>query len=186
MNTDQLKPYDRQPDEPNLWYDRFFKFMLLGPERSLIETYRQISNAARAAKGQPPLRLSARIPQSWRQRASQFDWKARAESWDNQQRRLTLKKVERTRSMAMDQSQDAMQVQIDLMHGELKDPDGQLTEGQNSAQRRLSADSVLDRAGVLPESRDLAEDDQEIKIKEIRVHLADTAEQEPDSDHQSD
>ena len=163
------KPYERLPDEPNRWYHRFFRFMRLGPERTLIQCYKDISNAARAAKGRPPLSASARLPQSWRQRARQFSWHERAEAWDQEQKELELKKVERTRSLARSCAQEAMQVHIDLMNGELKDPDGKLTEGQNSAQRRLAADSVLDRAGVLPDTTE-PEEEQEVPVVALHVY----------------
>ena len=171
MLTKEAKPYEPQEGEPNIWYDRFVKFMLLGSGRSLARCYRDVINTERSTKGRPSLPTTARCPQSWRQRARQFDWWHRAEAWDREQRRLTLQKVDQTRRLAQDQAREALQIHLDLMRGELKGPDGQLTEGQNSAQRRMAADSVLDRAGVLPEDPNLNEERQEVKIREIRVNL---------------
>lgn len=72
-------PWDRQPDEPAVWYSRFETYRLLGPERSMLQGY----NAWRARKGRTK---SLRIPGNWDKMASRWQWVARADTWDEQER----------------------------------------------------------------------------------------------------
>jgi hypothetical protein len=169
----ETKPYHRQEGEPNLWYDRFHKFMRMGAGRSLARCYQEISNAERSRQGRPLLPSTASCPGTWRQRAREFDWERRAEAWDKEQRRLDLESVQQARSMARSLSPDAIKVIEDTMRGELKNPDGTLTEGQNCTQRRLAAEKILNLVGMADQEPEEDEFEGPIKITEIRVHLAD-------------
>jgi hypothetical protein len=142
------QPYHRQPGEPNRWYQRFRYFMELGPSRSIARCYREITNAARARQGRPLLSTSASCPKAWHDRARQFDWVERAAAWDCEQKRLERQQVEHVRAMARNLAEEAIQVLQQTLRGELKNPDGSLTEGQNCTQRRLAAEKILDLAGI--------------------------------------
>ena len=131
--TPQL--YHRQPGEPNRWYQRFCCFRDLGPSRSIARCYREITNAARARQGRPLLSTTASCPKAWHDRARQFDWVER-------------RQVEHVRAMARNLAEEAILVLQQTLRGELKNPDGTLTEGQNCTQRRLAAEKILDLAGV--------------------------------------
>ena len=170
MSQDKTKHYHRQPGEPARWYARFHQFMLLGPERSLNRCYRQVSNECRIANGRPLLSPTAKCPQVWRTRAREYSWWDRAEAWDEEQSKLIRQKVKKTRTLAQEQALEALQVHLDLMRGQLKDPNGKFAIGQNSNQRRLAADSVLNRAGITYDPAQEQEDRSEIQIKEIWVH----------------
>ena len=167
MSEIDPKPYHRQPDEPNRWFHRFEHFKNLGPGRSLARCYREIINVERARAGRPLLPSTASVPHVWRQRARQYDWEDRAESWDQEEMRRERRKIERVRSVARDLSMKAIRILESTMLGELKNPDGTLTPGQNCAQRRIAAEKILDLVGV--RVVDLDDDDDLDGIKAIRI-----------------
>ncbi len=81
-------PWDRQRDEngelePNLWYDRFEQYRAAGPNRSITRIYK----AWRVTMGYEKLRYSA-YPSSWVRASNRWNWKERAESWDEHRRQL--------------------------------------------------------------------------------------------------
>ena len=71
--------FERWDGEPNLWYARFVRFREMGAGRSLEGCYREAINAERSAKGREGLRKGARCSPTWRKKAQEFDWWARAE-----------------------------------------------------------------------------------------------------------
>jgi hypothetical protein len=77
--TDALCPWERQHGEPNRWYDRFERYRLAGPGRSLLGTV----NAERTERGRARTRS---VPQAWAKNAKQWQWRERAEAWDEHQR----------------------------------------------------------------------------------------------------
>lgn len=72
--SEEREPWEQREGEPNLWYDRFTLFRLLGPKRTLSFAHRQ--EVARSRK------KSQYLPGSWRDAANEWDWVARAEAWD--------------------------------------------------------------------------------------------------------
>src|SRR5215471_16350471 len=76
---DQPQPWERQPGEPNRWFDRFERYRLAGPSRSLLG----ILNAERQQKGAARGRS---LPQAWARNAKHWRWRQRAAAWDEQQR----------------------------------------------------------------------------------------------------
>ena len=170
-------PYHRKPDEPHLWFQRFEHFMHLGSARSVSRTYRELINQQRARDGRPPLTSSASCPAVWRQRARQFNWDDRAEAWDRYQKRQERAKIERVRTMARDLSPQAIRTLESTMLGQLRDPDGTLTPGQNCAQRRLAAEKILDLVGVgVVETDDDYDDDHIFEIRGITIVHPDSPE----------
>ena len=83
--TPPPKPYQQQPGEPHNWYDRFHRFCLLGPSRTLIQCYRQVI-AERTAAGNGRQRIPQQAPGAWKRKARELDWHARAAAWDADQR----------------------------------------------------------------------------------------------------
>ena len=59
----------------SLWADRYERFRLAGPGRSLLALY----NAERIAKGQAPAKS---VPGAWDAVAKAGDWRKRAAAWD--------------------------------------------------------------------------------------------------------
>ena len=74
-----MNPWDRQPDERNLWYARFVQFRDMGPDRTLVEAV----NRWRDKKGRS---RTTNAPTSWRRACDREHWVARAESWDEAER----------------------------------------------------------------------------------------------------
>jgi hypothetical protein len=71
-------PWDRLDDEPAPWFARFDRYRLLGPSRTLEETWRGEQNGAE--------RSGKRAPGSWCEQARRWRWRQRAEAWDAVQR----------------------------------------------------------------------------------------------------
>lgn len=91
-----MNAWDRQRDgagnlEPNLWYDRFTDFRLMGADRSLLGCV----NAEKVRKGQ---KKTSYAPGSWRDAALKWDWRERAQAWDEEQRRSRIKEEEGARA----------------------------------------------------------------------------------------
>ncbi|MFC1996802.1 hypothetical protein ACFLXI_04245 [Chloroflexota bacterium] len=179
MMTDiESKPYHRQEGEPNLWYDRFHTFMCMGAGRSFARCYREVINRDRSLQGRPLLPGNAKCPGSWRQRAREFDWVGRAEAYDQERRRLALQKKNESWMHALNLAPEAVNILEKTMFGELKDPDGKPTEGQNCTQRRLAAEGILDWADSNPDIPSQDDGDiQQIKIKGIIVERYDDSDE---------
>ena len=70
-----LQPWDRQEKEPNLWFNRFERFRLQGPTRSVNSVY----VTEWKQKGKKP---SSSAPTYWYENAEKWGWHERAEAWD--------------------------------------------------------------------------------------------------------
>jgi len=73
----ELDPWDLQPGESPLWFDRFTQFRLLGPHRSLAKVYRL---SRLREHGKVVERDNA--PSLWNARAKEWKWRERASAWD--------------------------------------------------------------------------------------------------------
>jgi hypothetical protein len=73
------EPWERQPGEPNLWFSRFQRYLLAGPSRSLLGTV----NGERTEKGREK---QSKVPGSWNQAFARWNWRERAEAWDERVR----------------------------------------------------------------------------------------------------
>jgi hypothetical protein len=67
-------PWDRQPDEPSLWFARFDTYRLLGPSRTIEAAFRE----GMGEKGKCPSR--------WYTESVRWRWRERAEAWDASER----------------------------------------------------------------------------------------------------
>lgn len=72
-------PWDRLADEPWLWFDRFTKYRLMGPNRNLRKVYRE-DRAHRTPDN--PLPDDQGAPHDWTAKSKIYHWKERAEAWD--------------------------------------------------------------------------------------------------------
>lgn len=75
------QPWDRLPREPNRWYDRFERFRLMGSNRAIIGVY----NGEREKNGKP---RCASVPPPWNVAAHTYNWRERAEAWDEHNREI--------------------------------------------------------------------------------------------------
>lgn len=76
--------------EPNLWFDRFTDYRLMGAGRSLLGCV----NQERVTKGH---KKSNYTPGSWREAFEEWNWDERAEAWDEQERQLKEAEWEKRR-----------------------------------------------------------------------------------------
>ena len=65
----ELHPWDQHPDENDLWYARFVRFVALGPTRS-------VSLVAKGYRNAYP------VPAHWPMQAKQMHWRERATAFD--------------------------------------------------------------------------------------------------------
>lgn len=72
--SEEREAWDQIEGEPNLWFDRFTIYRLLGPKRSIRFAHRQ-----QAPKS---LKKPQSLPGAWKDAAIQWTWKERAEAWD--------------------------------------------------------------------------------------------------------
>ncbi len=156
------KAYERQEDETNLWFDRFVKFCLYGSARSLDQCFRDVVGDDRAAQGRARPREDARAPGAWRKQVKNFDWWARSEAWDVEQRILAMNRVADTLDLVRNNAEKAAQFQIDLMNDEI--------DGADVVQRRLASNSLLNRAGVVYDGLEAGEEDGSVQVIGIRIN----------------
>ena len=71
--SDERAPWEQQDGEPSRWYQRFEAYRLMGPGRSLEAVWRS----------EEAVRSRAKRPSStWYERSEQWQWKSRAQAWD--------------------------------------------------------------------------------------------------------
>jgi hypothetical protein len=76
----QIPVWEQQPGEPNLLYDRFSRFLLMGPKRSLLGMY-QAEGVRRGTKGYDEnrekiesVKRPTTAPRSWRAARDEWQW----------------------------------------------------------------------------------------------------------------
>ncbi len=88
---ERANPWDRRPKEPSRWFERFELYRALGPNRTLqaaFEAYWLDQGKARNAIARPG--------QAWHQAAKKWQWRVRAEAFDDAERaRLRATEAER-------------------------------------------------------------------------------------------
>lgn len=92
----QIKPWEQIEGEPNIWYDRFFKYCQLGSKRSLAAIYRKEHRVSR--KGTKKSVRNSGVPGAWHEASKQWEWEARASAWDADQRVQMVAEYERRKS----------------------------------------------------------------------------------------
>jgi len=84
--------WDKREDEPAFWYNRFYEWMMMGPERTFDGAYRLVRQ--KAAK---PIKGKGEANAGWRRCAERWNWKARADAYDTEQRVARDEEWERRR-----------------------------------------------------------------------------------------
>lgn len=74
--SDNIDPWDKQPDEPQNLYVRFDYYRLLGPLRSIHKAY------ARYRKDIDGVDNVSGTSRHWHKAAEQWRWEERAQAWD--------------------------------------------------------------------------------------------------------
>src|SRR5687768_17469897 len=87
-------PWDQLPGEPGHWYQRFTRFRLAGPGRSVLGLYR----AERHARSLPGRVHS--IPHRWQAAIARWHWRERVAAWDAAEREQMLADYEADRLAA--------------------------------------------------------------------------------------
>lgn len=107
--------WERQPNEPSLWFHRFTFYRLAGSSRSILECV----NVVRDTKGH---RRTHNTPSSWRKAAKQWHWKERAEAWDADERhRLVIAQEQARDEMIRRHIEDSLKWQksaLECLEGE--------------------------------------------------------------------
>ena len=73
--TDDYPEWEPLPGEPNEWYKRFRRYLLLPGKRSLLAAY----NAERGEKGR---KKATGCPDNWRNAFKRWNWEGRSQAWD--------------------------------------------------------------------------------------------------------
>jgi hypothetical protein len=108
-------PIERLESEPNLWFDRFIRYSLAGPDRSLRSVY----HAESGNTSSPPA--------SWVAAAKDWHWKERAESYDAVQRSNLWDDFETARKEARAKRRKTINALQELLETVLGAVDGEIT-----------------------------------------------------------
>lgn len=73
--------WERQDNEPTLWFSRFQRFLALGRERSLLGLYNAVRRE-KAGKDGKPFKVATSTPGAWDEAAKKWNWRKRAEAYD--------------------------------------------------------------------------------------------------------
>ncbi len=130
MAHGEPKIWQREPNEPNLWFDRFNRFRLLGPRRSLLAVY----NAEQADKSGTKRR---KTPGAWDAAAKEWRWRERAEGWDAYCQRREERNWEARRKHLRRKQWDMSQSLLDKADQMLKFPLAKTTREDKSADGKL-------------------------------------------------
>jgi hypothetical protein len=102
--TQAAKPWDQQPGEPDRWYDRFSRhFLMVGPERSLLNSWIRDEGEKAAKDGRVPRRKSG-LPKHWLNATETWKWRERASAYDAAER----ERQEERRRAEVDRAYDSM------------------------------------------------------------------------------
>ena len=72
--------WERLPGESLTWYQRFERFRLMVPVRSIAAVYHKEQEAKDSVKPRKP--TSSKVPGDWYDIAKQWKWEERAAAWD--------------------------------------------------------------------------------------------------------
>lgn len=98
--TTTPNPWDQQPGEPTLWYDRFEMYRFQGTRRTMMGLY----NEYRRARGRGPANSP---PHAWSRAYQAWRWKDRATAWD-------LSLIERRKEEFDQERQNNKRLRLDM------------------------------------------------------------------------
>jgi len=148
--VDERHPWDRLPNEPSIWFYRFDRYRLLGPERTMARAYTIYRRERRMRAGKPVdmgRRWSA--PPPWWQNWRLWRWKERAEAWDEYQchldeRVVAIRRV-RIREMEWMASEKLQRVALSILD---RSPEEFTSMQVSEAVGMLRAASELGRSSI--------------------------------------
>ncbi len=144
-----LNPWDRYvlPDgteEPDLWHGRFFRYMMSGTGRTVVQVCREEYKR----QGKEYIRTS----QSWRENAVKWHWEERARFWDDEQRRKKLdRRIQEIDDAKKRHVEDALALQTlgaAKINSVLDDPEGLDGVTISDARLMLKDGQDLERRGL--------------------------------------
>lgn len=97
----ERKPWQQREGEPDLWYDRFEVFRMLGAFRSVRKTYQAFQ------REDPEMYTGKTTPPGWHEKAKQWGWAERARAYDLEQREQFMVQEQ---EIAMDRRMRRLQI----------------------------------------------------------------------------
>jgi hypothetical protein len=173
-----LEPGEQRPDEPDRWYRRFQRYCQLGPGRSLLRCYQLVmdekDSRAQGGNGTGPRRTPRRshTPAIWRRYADQFEWDQRARAYDQAQNQQVEHAMQHILHSASRDLEEMRQFYLDLMHGWIRSPQGEMVPVNDIYQRRMAAKDYQNLLSMLRTNLAGGEQFEEIDQVEIREILA--------------
>ena len=173
------KPYEQQPGEPDLWYERLRCFCSLGSSRSVLKCYQVVmqvrdTQASLAGSGEAgqPLPKRDHAPQAWRKKAREFDWLERAATWDAEQYELVAQHSGEILKLVDMADRKVLAFQLNLVEGWMEGPNGETIVVTDIYQRRMAAKDIQrwSRAVRAQFQGKPAEKRTYVQVKEIRVN----------------
>ncbi len=79
MNTNST--WERQENEPVLWFQRFQRFLAMGPDRSVLAFYNHWRQE-KAKKSKAKFTPANSPPSAWTKAAQRYNWRQRASAYD--------------------------------------------------------------------------------------------------------
>lgn len=133
---DEVKLWHRQSDEPLRWYQIFVKYYLgMGLRRTLHGAYlRFLEETDQQAAEKHLVEGRAQAPARWRDMAIKWDWRKRAESYEEEQTALAQAAVDEASRMIRLEAPHAVRALI-LALDEMRN-------------RVPAANAILDRSGL--------------------------------------
>ena len=178
-----LEPAEQRPDEPDRWYRRFQRYCQLGPGRSLLRCYQLVmdekDSRAQSGNGSGPKR--SHTPAIWRRYADQFEWDQRARAYDQGQNQKVEHAMQHILHSASRDLEEMRQFYLDLMHGWIRSPQGEMVPVNDIYQRRMAAKDYQNLLSMLRTTLAGGEQFEEIdqvEIREILAHQPQQAERE--------
>lgn len=132
--TPTRQPWERLPEENNLWYDRFERYRMAGPTRSVLSIYNEEQAAKAARKGKSwKRRTTAGI--SWVSKSKEHRWQERAEAWDEYLRVERQLEDERKRANELEVARELRRKTIQALQAML----GRVIQAEQSGQYHVDA-----------------------------------------------
>lgn len=113
--TDEPRlPWDRRAGEAAKWYNIFFEyFRPQGPQRTMVIAYRRWRSDNNVVQRSLPAEAAQSAPKTWVREANRWQWRERAEAWDEMVRAEQYQAEEaerqRIRQMVIDANIDLLE-----------------------------------------------------------------------------
>lgn len=167
QSTNTLKPWDQQPNEPALWFNRFWLYCQMGSKRSVAAVYRAEARHKKAVKRvQKSTRNS--VSGAWWEASKQWQWESRATAWDADQRAQMSAAYERRKEEILSSGFalnfnriEALNELAELLLKELKQHDRRWlpdVKSVGSGENAERVDIVRFNSGIIEQFRDTLED----------------------------